>query len=332
MRFNWSFLVLCFCLLWPVSYTDANSEVKNLQVEVSQVLRADSFRWSIAGETRNGDHLNVLSELKWDDLDVYELQLRASGDLGGIEWLNHDLFFTGCLGGGTIYNGQVRDSDFAASNRRLEWSRSVSGAGDGQVVDFSVEIGPVFVLKDRPVKITPILGFQFDYLGLVLQDGRQVYSDQAIYDQYFQESGGTVSVPPPGPIEGLDSSYEAYLFGPVVGVRLELPLNEAFSLATAFRYHLFYYFAQADWNLRTDLDHPVSFEHSAVGDGFDWSLEAFYRLSERWSVMLLGASRYFTTQSGTDKTYLEDGTVSKTTLNKVTWESHSVSLSFQYLF
>ncbi len=331
MRNLLSLPVLCLCLLWPVSDALAGPELKNLQVSVSQALREDNLSWSIAGETRAGDPVNILSELKWDDLKIYELKLQAEGVLEGLEWLRRDLYFSGYLGAGNIYAGHVSDADYAANDRRLEWSRSLSDAGDGQVVDFGIEVGPVITLKDTPLKITPILGIQFDYLGLVLQNGRQVYSNQSIYNQYFQESGGSFGVPSPGSIEGLDSSYDAYWFGPVVGLKLDLPLTEVFSLATAFRYHLFYYFAQADWNLREDLDHPVSFEHVAVGDGFDWSLQARYRLAERWSLLATGAIRYFTTQSGTDRTYTDDGT-SKTTLNEVHWEFRSVSVSFQYLF
>lgn len=46
----------------------------------------------------------------------------------------------------------------------------------------------------------------------------------------------------------------------------------------SFKYHSVIYYAEANWNLGTDFEHPKSFEHDTNGTGVVISIEGIYAL------------------------------------------------------
>ena len=70
-----------------------------LTVSISQ--RNDNLNWNIAGNT-----VNVLSELKWENMSA--TQLRAAGEIH----LNNDRRVRARLGYGVINSGNNQDSDY----------------------------------------------------------------------------------------------------------------------------------------------------------------------------------------------------------------------------
>jgi hypothetical protein len=83
---------------------------------LSAGYRIDTLDWSIAGDT-TGNNPNVLSELTWDSLNILQIGIESDISIG------QKVYMRGNLSGGYIYSGEVRDSDYAADNRTLEFSR-----------------------------------------------------------------------------------------------------------------------------------------------------------------------------------------------------------------
>ncbi len=143
----------------------------------------------------------------------------------------------------------------------------------------------------------------------------------------------TFPVPPPvGPFPGLDSSYLAWWFGPWLGMQADYQHNDRLIWDVSLRWYKVDYRAEADWNLRTDLAHPVSFEHAADGDGLQLSMGAGYRFREKWNLLFDFNIMNMQADNGLDIVYLSDGTIGGTRLNAVNWESWAISIGAEYSF
>ena len=278
--------------------------------------RADDLKWNI-GSDFAGSTPNILSELTWDDIS--SLEFAATSEAYRPIKDSVELALLGRVAYASILSGDNRDSDYDGDNRTLEWSRSVNDAGDGSLIDLEGGGGFRFVL-DQTWSVTPLVGFYFYEQNLVIQNGYQVIADHP------------ARTPPVGPLLGLDSRYEASWYGPWLGLQVDKRLQHHMNCRLSARWYSVNYRGEANWNLRTDLQHPVSFEHEADGDGIALELGVDWRANNRW---LLAAGlnwRDFKAENGTHLVYFSNGTVGGSRLNEVDWEALSLSISLQYPF
>lgn len=289
-----------------------------LELGLQGGYRQDRLDWTIAG------NVDVLSELEWTKLDIYQLQLTM-GLLGQPILPDTRLAARGLLGVGRIVAGDNRDSDYAGNQRSLEFSRSNNDAGDGRVYDFSLGIGLQF--EPTPgLQLTPLLGFSYHEQQLVLQDGVQTVSQP----QLVAHTG--FAPPALGPLPGLDSSYDARWYGPWIGCDLNYRVAPRWLLSGTAQLHWGDMKAEADWNLRTDFAHPVSFRQLADAYGLALGVAGQYALEERWSVHLGANYSDWWTDPGLDRIYFADGRVGNTRLNQVNWTSLALLAGLQYRF
>ena len=89
----------------------------------------------------------------------------------------------------------------------------------------------------------------------------------------------------------------------------------------AGEYHWVDYDAEANWNLRSDFDHPVSFSHEADGNGFMAGAAILFEIKNRWGFHAGMNVKEMTTDTGLDRTYYADGTTGDTRLNEVRWRA-----------
>jgi len=298
------FVLITLLFVAPVVYaaTDVTGSLSavagELSVSVSQ--RSDNLNWNIAGST-----VNVLSELKWENMSI--TQFQVAGDIH----LNNDSQVSVKLGYGVVDSGTNQDSDYKGNNRTQEFSRSNSNAG-GYVLDGSIGVGKklhLFGLSNgESLYLTPLVGLSIHKQNLTMTDGVQVISTAP-------------STVPLGPFPGLASSYDAQWMGPWLGAKAQFESERGWSLMANVEFHLLDFSASANWNLRADLDHPVSFKHSATGNGTIMSLGASYPINKKWRMDLILERQDWSTQAGNDQVYLADGTVGNTRLNAVNWDS-----------
>ena len=282
-------------LLFFAALQDASAGVdmsKELSLSVNQ--RNDNLNWNIAGSS-----VNVLSELKWENMSI--TQLQAVGDIR----LKSDLKIRGKLGYGMVVSGSSQDSDYNGDNRTQEYSRSISKVS-GDILDASISLGRIFYLSGahagQLLTLSPFVGLSVHQQNLTMKDGLQI-------------------IPASGPFPGLDSSYDAQWIGPLWGAEAAIETKRGWVVKANFEYHLLDYSASANWNLRTDMAHPVSFIHDANGDGILVSLGATVPFRKHWKMEFLLEYGNWSAGAGSDQVFLADGTVGYTRLNEVNWDS-----------
>ena len=275
--------------------------------------RRDDLDWNIAGDT-NGNNPNILSELTWDDLEIFQLKFQNKTVIPNIFYLRAAVSY------GWIYDGEVQDSDYAGDNRTFEFSRSNNSADDGDVWDASVGIGyPLRLGVNEIWTITPLVGYSYHEQNLTITDGKQ-------------------TIPPLGSFPGLDSTYETQWKGPWIGLDLHIKAKKAETWPQriepyfSIEYHWADYDAEADWNLRPDFEHPKSFEHEADGNG--WIAGVGFNFFFNPNLLLNFNYDYqdWSTDDGTNKVFFANGTTAKTRLNEINWTSHTLSLGINYRF
>lgn len=276
--------------------------------------RWDSVNWSFAGF---GGSPNVRSELTFDEME--SLAISA-----GFKWRNEsNLYLRGGLDYGSTLDGDVQDSDYDGNNRTLEFSRAYADGDGGSVFDASLGIGYLFETplqrNNLVLKIAPLVGYSYHRQDIEINDGWQLSYDD-VYGIYVDS------------ITGLDSSYEAEWIGPWVGLDLELELNERQSLRASLEYHWVDYEADANWNLRDDLMHPVSYEHESDGDGFIASLTYTHKYENQWFWTVGAKYSNFKADSGENVMYFSNGYWLGTRLNEVEWESYAIMVGIGFRF
>jgi hypothetical protein len=305
-------LFLLSILAFLPCFSPAHAADLKTDLILSTGYRVDDLNWNIAGNISGGNP-NVLSELTWSDLQT--LQAALSGRALVNEWL----YVRGSFGYGWTFSGGYLDSDYAGNDRTQEYSRS-SGSSDGStVLDAALGIGYAFSFFSGRFKLSPLLGYSYSRQDLALKDGAQVISTPG-------------RTPPAGPIQGLDSTYDASWLGPWLGIDLSFEISERLTLYGSFEYHWTSFDAEANLNLRNDLAHPKSFKQDADGKGWIIALSADYVLEGPWSLNLTFTYQNWATDPGLDRLYYANGSVAETRLNEVNWDSYALMLGVVYRF
>lgn len=292
--------------------------------------RQDSLDWNIASASGP----NVLSELTWRDLKTFQIR----GDITSIN--NRGVYLRGSAAYGWVLSGENQDSDYAGVNRTMEFSRSINDVDGSRMMDLKGGVGFTvpFGINSRHY-FAPVFGFAYHSQRLNMTDGRQVLSNLAHAQIY---NPNIVSLPPLGPIAGLNSSYDATWIGSWLGADFSIDLEGNGTLLVRLEHHWSAYTAEANWNLRDDFDHPVSFEHDADGRGL--LLELGWKsviLHQDWQWGANISWQHWNTGAGTDRTYVTyyydnlgnlvvctPYCVGKTRLNEVNWSSSQINITF----
>lgn len=272
---------------------------------LSAGYRRDDLTWSIAD-----GGVNIASEVEWKKTVIAQLRAAAKLNLGS-DWMVRGIYSTGA-----VKSGSNRDSDYAASDRNQEYSRSDSKTG-GAVRDASVGLGRKLRLFEFEagggLTAIPLAGLSIHQQSLTMYEGQQ-------------------TIPANGELTGLNNSYATQWKGYWGGLDILLGLGERFSLSSTMEYHWVDYTAEADWNLRNDLAHPVSFRHVAKGRGVLASVSAAYRFTRNFLLNVSLERQKWNTWSGYDQTNFSYGGTGYFTLNPVSWESTSYSVGAVYQF
>mgnify|MGYP002620789780 CR=1 FL=1 len=275
--------------------------------------RVDELTWSIAGWNtgpgRSGQYVNVLSELSWRDVQIREWVL-------GLEARHERVYFTGRVAVGDINDGDNQDSDYDFDDRQGEWSRSNNGVF-GDTLDASMSLGYRFDLHrgdGAVMHLMPVVGAALHQQNFGMNDGFQ-----------------TIYTPDPslvgsGVLDGLNSTYDAEWETAWLGLSLWQSLTAQLTLRLDLEFHRGDYSAVANWNLRQDLAHPVSFAHWADGQGMVVGVNGRYTLSEQLFFMFGLSYGDWDTDPGVDRVFLSNGSILETPLNKAAWQSLGLNL------
>lgn len=133
-RYSQRILIAAF-LLFAWSFADsAYGAEKDSAIALSTGYRKDNLDWNIAGN-RGGTNPDVLSELKWRDMETFDVKLSAR------TFYEESYYFRGWADYGWILSDGNQDSDFNGNGRTLEYSRSNNKADGGSAWDLSGAAG-----------------------------------------------------------------------------------------------------------------------------------------------------------------------------------------------
>lgn len=271
--------------------------------------RHESLRFNIAADRSGKRTPNILSELEWR-VPMAELRLNA-------DWTHRSGFtvegrFAWAHG---LSGGKVQDSDYLLDNRAGEFSRSYADPDHSTAYDLSLGAGWRFPLGQR-ARLSALAGYALKHVHFSMRNGRQV-----------------LSLPPQsmplGDFAGLDSSYTPQWRGPWLALKGELALGAGFAVHAGLGYHRLKLKAEADWNLRGDRAHPVSFRHSGSGDGWDVELGGRWRFSRGQELSLDLGKHRFDLEGGVHTNYFADGSASRLRLNEVRSENWSAVVGYR---
>lgn len=302
-----------------IPYVDAaySSQIIDLYFSLKGGYRVDQLDWSIAGNLGH-DYWNVLSELIWQDLKIFQIQFDNETTI------KDTFYLRGQLKKGRIYSGSNQDTDYNGNDRSNPWSQSKNACNDGSVSDLTLGVGYIFKPSNSRISFTPLVGFSHHGQDLTITDGYQTISEPILDKQIFPGLEGA--------FDGLDSSYETNWIGPWLGIDVAYDWKNSNRLAFSFEYHWTHYYAKADWNLISRFEHPKSFEHNANGHGIVFNTNWRSQFYKNWSYNFDLSYQRWQTDSGVDRTFFSDGSVSETRLNKVSWESLAVMFGLSCRF
>lgn len=313
-------LLTAFMFLTPGRSVWAAAEVQG-DLAVAAGYRVDALDWNIAGDN-NGQNPDVLSELTWSDLRIYQFGLVGHAERVGSEFATFSPCLRAAFAYGLIVSGKNQDSDYFGDNRTLEFSRSNNSADSGSVLDLSLAGGGKARFRDNRYTLTPLIGYSYYAQNLTARDGNQTLSDPSFFPD----------VVPLGPFSRLQSTYETAWYGPWLGVDATAAPSQGWRLSAGIELHYLFYKAVGNWNLRSDLAHPKSFEHVGSGSGLICRLGSDYLLTPRLELTVAAELRRFAIDDGTDRVFAADGSQGTTLLNEVNWKSKMLTAGVLYHF
>jgi hypothetical protein len=294
--------------------------------------REDRLNWNIAaGKSPPYGYLkpNIISELTWNNLKIAQLTGKAEITSPG-GW-----HFQGNVNYGWITNGNNQDSDYDFNNRVMEFSRSYAQSNSGHVLDASVGAGYRFTKRDKEGKIqvgvAPLLGYSYSEQYLTMTHGVQTIAQPS--PSWCDPVYNPNCTPPSlGSFYGLDSRYTTQWHGPWLGFKLNAQPLDWMEMFTQYEYHWANYYAKANWSLRPDFQHPVSFKHNAWGDGMKIGAGIRFMLTPAWAFDLNANYSTMTTDPGTSTFYNANGSVAESRLNRVQWDYWDANAGIRYRF
>lgn len=288
------------------------------QLGVSVGARHDRAAFTIGGH----GYPNVLSELQWE---VPAAEIRLDG-----QW-THTSGFT--VKGHLAYalavsGGEVRDSDYAYDDRQGEFSRSYANPDESRMLDISLGTGWRLPLG-KSFALTPMLG-----LARYDSEYRQRDGDLTVWNRdYAKQVSPYLDYDQPlGRFANLHSSYKPVWHSVWLGLDGEFKPSDKFSLRAGVKQHWFRYKAEANWNLRGDFAHPVSFLHEGYGQGWEAELGADWGLGGGHRLSLDLGRRELRVKDGADTSFFYNGASSQINLRTATSDSWSARLGYRHEF
>ena len=273
----------------------------------------EEFYWTISGNPTP----NILSELEWRDMELQHTQLSlAASQANFITRFEFDY--------GSINSGENQDSDYSGNNRTQEWSRSLADVS-GETIGINLLMGYEFPLTptDRFL-LTPMFGFYKYEQRLGMLNGTKVINGF--------DTNSNSSITSDIPLVGLDSSYDTNWNTKWLGAEFTWNLHDRISLVFQHEYHFDIDFsATANWNLRSNLEHPVSFTHDAdEGEGHRISFSVHYQILPSMKINAFYDYYQIEVTDGLDRTYFSDNTEGTTRLNIAETESSSFRIGLSW--
>jgi hypothetical protein len=280
-------LLLTAFLLVNTALADSYSKEEkttNFIVTPSVAYRYDVFKWSVPSD-RFPD--KKLSELVWKNR-IIQPSIKVE-----LEPRSNQLTFLGQVKYGHILKNQSKSWDHDWDHTRditgnvISKLRSTTKSqATGNILDLSGAIGySLGLFKDS------LLTF---YVGYDYSDYRNKnYGDkQLAYKTNFSFSSG-----------GLGQKYYFKTYSPWVGVSVNNPLSDKFSIIPTIKFYSFKYIGKGYWIYGPNLKQDPSFKQNAKGTGLEFNVDFVYKYSDNLDFKINLETKKFKMRTGKDQLF-----------------------------
>lgn len=292
-----------FFIIACLFFFSEKAQAMQNNVSYGTSFRKDSFSWSLAGPEGNP---STLSQLKWS-------QIQSKPIVVGISYSPcRYLYIKGKADYGNILSGVNSDSDYLLDHKQGLFSKIVANSGKGEVFALSFGLGCPLLSPQNMWQVAPLIGVSWNEMHLHMYEAKQ-------------------KVPYKETIIGLDSRYQARYISPWIGVDIHYNLSKKVLFYSSFCSHLAFYKGKGKWNLREDLSR---IRHTGQGLGSSFCCRLSYALSSHLGLSIQYNGQDWRVREGVHKvnTDLDGEEVLKLKLNRVDWNSSSISFLLQYLY
>lgn len=254
---------------------------ERFKISLTPLWTVENFRWSIAGNEQ-GTNPDILSELNFTRLKRTGVAIQACYRVSN----RFGLEATATMQYG--YSGRVTDIDYAGNNRSRIVTFLKFRSRKNNVYDYRMQ-GHYQLLQDGIVSVAAGAGYFIAKAGYRMQ-GRSAADVKGIYDVQWQ--------------------------GPFLGINAKIILPRYWEVHANITGQYHTYYAEADWRLRSDFSHPLSFVHRATGGGVNGRLGLHYQLNPQVGLQLNGALQQWNTGTGSDQLFMADDRLVTTRMNE----------------
>jgi outer membrane protease len=261
----------------------------------------EELNWDIAGN-ESGKYPNLLSELKWQNLNGPKLGIISGIPITTKLELKLDLSYK------IIVSGKVNDSDYAGDNKAVKTAEFNLQANKGHSIKTSLELS---------------------YLLLNHQDF--TLSIHAGYLGYYKTLYMLDKDAPLNPDKALKSTYKPRYHGVIYGLQTTYTIHNWQATLDISGIHIPSYLANGNWNLREELQHPVSFSHKSKASGYNLDMRLGYQINKNLQPFITINYTQLDANKGTDELYKINGKTHITQLNRVHSSSFSIGIGMKIL-
>jgi len=284
--------------------------IYNVQLDIND----SDLVWDVASSASATTTPNILSELSFNDI-------KSQGYILNVGYLNRfnkswAFILETEYANSKISSGRAQDSDYELDNRMDEFQRGYSDIEEDSISHYSLTTG----LKTRWFNqkkhyLSFLVGYKVDEVDITMSNG--------VYALPEEDAGFKI----PGLIATYNSEFKSILAG--------LSTEHVFSWgAIGLSYELYNtkLNAEADWMLREDYAHPISFVHFGDGVGHSLKLGYTYRINRNWDYSIDYVSSEYHIKNGYDHTFFSNSTSSVIKLNNSKYEQESIRLGVSFNF
>lgn len=279
--------------------------------------RRDDFKYGFQGVNGFPD---TLCNFKWKQIQSYQV----NAEYNHTTWNQWYWRVSGMYG--NIESGKNHHHEYALDGKDGEYSVTHSNADRGQVWDVGGAFGHVWVSDTGRFAFAPLVGYSFHEQRYHILGGVQEYNPLE----------GIV-----GRIPDLRGRHMAEWSSPFVGVDAVLRLQCNVTLRAGAEWHFVRYQGDGYWRMDDTFD--IHWQDKAFGYGATGFFGFDCDLCDGWSVGMWGNYRHFYTRQGHHRVSVKYNTVpgqifgtiptvDDVNLNRVTWNTYSISCNAAYRF
>lgn len=286
--------------------------------------RRDDYKYSFQGPQPSA---TTQAQFEWKCLQSYQVNAEYNHTTYNQWYFRTNGMYGNIVSGKNHHNEYSFEEDDATGEiEKVKYSNTHSNADRGQVWDVSAGFGHMWISDTGRFSFAPLAGYSFHEQRMHILGGVQEYNPLE----------GIV-----GRIPDLRGRQYAQWSSPWVGLDMLLRLQCNVTLRFGGEWHFVRYQAHGYWRMDDTFD--VHWQDKAFGYGASAFFGFDAELCDGWGVGLFGTYRHYYTRQGHHKLNIKFDTVpgqifgtiptlDDVNLNRVTWNSYSISASASYRF